>query len=68
MVEIKTNFTVEEIAKSNFEAKNKFKIISIICIIIGAISIVPLFILVMNNDNFIFRTLKRESSVIQFPR
>ena len=45
MVEIKTNFTVEEIAKSNFEAKNKFKIISIICIIIGAISIVPLFIL-----------------------
>ena len=28
MVEIKTNFTVEEIAKSNFEAKNKFKIIN----------------------------------------
>ena len=57
MVEIKTNFTVEEIAKSNFEAKNKFKIISIICIIIGAISIVPLFILVMNNDNFVFSLL-----------
>lgn len=57
ILEIKNSFTIDEIAVINNESKKKFKIISIICLIIGIISIVPLFIVVMNNDSYIWSLL-----------
>ena len=57
MIEIKNNFTVDELALINCKSKNKYRVLSIICLIIGVIGIIPSLIMIFNDDNFIWTFL-----------
>ena len=57
MIEIKNEFTLDEIVNANYVLRKKYLILSLILFVIGIIGIVPMFLLVIYNDNFIYTLL-----------
>ena len=52
MVEIKSNYTIDEFAAANWESMKRFKLISMIFIIVGILGLIPSFIMyVMSSEN-----------------
>ena len=57
MIEIKNEFTLDEIVNANYVLRKKYLILSLILFVTGLAGIVPMFIMVLNNDNFIWTFL-----------
>ena len=57
MIEIKNEFSLDEIVNANYVLRKKYLILSLILFVIGIIGIVPMFLLVIYNDNFIYTLL-----------
>ncbi|MBQ6784115.1 MAG: YcxB family protein [Acholeplasmatales bacterium] len=57
MIEIKNEFTLDEIVNANYVLRKKYLILSLILFVTGIIGIVPMFLLVIYNDNFIYTLL-----------
>ncbi len=57
MIEIKNEFTLDEIVNANYVLRKKYLILSVMLFVIGIIGIVPMFLLVIYNDNFIYTLL-----------
>ena len=57
MIEIKNKFSIDEIVNANYVLRKKYLILSLILFVIGLIGIVPMFLLVIYNDNFIYTLL-----------
>ena len=57
MIEIKNEFSIDEIVNANYVLRKKYLILSLILFVIGIIGIVPMFLLVIYNDNFIYTLL-----------
>lgn len=52
VVEIKSNYTIDEFAAANWESMKRFKLISMIFIIVGILGLIPSFIMyVMSSEN-----------------
>ena len=64
MIEIKNEFTLDEIVNANYVLRKKYLILSLILFVIGIIGIVPMFLLVIYNDNFIYTLLLGLSAFI----
>ena len=57
MIEIKNEFSIDEIVNANYVLRKKYLILSLILFVTGIIGIVPMFLLVIYNDNFIYTLL-----------
>ena len=57
MIEIKNELSIDEIVNANYVLRKKYLILSLILFVIGLIGIVPMFLLVIYNDNFIYTLL-----------
>jgi len=66
MIEIKNEFSIEQLAKANIEMKKKYKILSLIIIIISIISLAISLVMTigLNNDNNLWYVLMGVSAFL----